>query len=189
MTLGGIITRKQILARIQSDQLISNAPPVSPNVISSGPSICGYDLTLDTEFLSISTSSVTSDPKYAGSRVFGEMSRGKSFAIGPGEVLIAQSVEVIKMPLDLVGIATQRSVYNNFGVVVNMPNLLPGYVGKARFTITNFSKNGVILYPKEGICSLMFHTVSLEDGEVGEAYTGKYNGMDEISVLPPVNKS
>ena len=183
---GGIITRKQILQRITDDNLITNIPPKKPNATSSGDTICGYDITLDSDFLSISVSGTTMAPKRTGSSAFGSMRRSTPFSVGPGNILTAQSVEVFTMPLDLIAVAYQRSAYNNFGLVVNMPPLLPGYKGKARFTITNFSRNGVLIYPGEGLCTLMFHTVALEDGEVGEAYTGKYNGLDTITVLPPV---
>ena len=185
---GGIITRGQINKRIANDQFITNIPEPKDGGISTGPTICGYDITLDTAFLSITVNSATLSPKYMGRKFFGGAHREKSFNVGPGDILTAQSVEIFNMPNDLIAVAHQRAVYNNFGLSINMPPLLPGYVGRARFTITNFSKNGIRVYPGEGICTLMFHTVSFEDDEAGELYSGKYNDQDTITVVPPVVK-
>lgn len=181
---GGIITRKQILQRITNDQMITNIPQAHGG-ISSGDTICGYDVTLDTDFLSNGSSFTTIYPNGMGTKFFGSMRKKKSFSVGPGDILIAQTVEVFKMPLDLIGVGYQRAIYNNFGLTVSVPALLPGYMGKARFTLTNTSRNGIVITPGEGIFTMMFHTVSLADGEVGEAYTGKYNGLDQIAVIPP----
>lgn len=184
--VGGILSRKQILSRIQSDQMITNIQPSKDGIISTGDTICGYDVTLGHDFTSISTSGVTNNPKYDGMNVFGSVHRSGPFTMGPGEILIGETMEEFKIPLDLIVTSTLRGVYNSFGVILNMSPLLPGYTGKARFQIANLSKNGIMLHPGEGMMTLQFFTISMADGEQGEAYTGKYNNQDGIVVIPPV---
>lgn len=183
--MGSILPSYQIARRIETEDMVTDIPPSKDGCISTGLTSCGYDFTLDTAFRSISPTSVTLGPKYAVTDLFGGMRRMDRFTIGPGETLLAQSVEVFHIPKDLIGVGANRAVYATFGITMCMADLLPGYVGKARFTIFNPSQNGILLHPNEGFATIRFVKVDLEDGEP-DLYTGKYTNKNELVVLPPV---
>ena len=109
-----------------------------------------------------------------------KMKKGEAFIMHPGEFVLAQTEEKIKLPNDLAGRLEGRSSLGRVGIVVHSTaaRFDPGFSGKPTLELGNLGKIPVALYPGMRICAMCFEQLS-SPAEVsysqkkGAKYAGK----------------
>lgn len=138
--------------------------------ISYGLTSCGYDLTLGTEFKTPREKYVI-DPKTPDESSWHEFHISTPFSLEPNQIVLGHSVEYIKMPNNLFGIAFDKSTYARTGIQTNVTPLEPGWEGYLTIEMHNASRNRVMLYPNEGIIQVVLFHVEIPENTYGN---GKY---------------
>lgn len=90
---------------------------------------------------------------------------------------LMQSKEYITMPADAYAFCMGKSSYARCGLLVNhVTGLIPGWQGHLVIELANVTDNPIIIYPNEGIGTLIFadtHPVSATYAEINGAYQGQ----------------
>lgn len=157
-------------------------------VISYGLSSFGYDLRLANK-LKIFTNvfNKTVDPKDfdPACAIDVEASPGEDFIIiPPNGFALAESVEYMKIPDDVMCIVQGKSTYARAGIVCIVTPLEPGWEGTVTLEFCNTTPSPVKMYVGEGCCQVTFykgHRPKTTYGDRG----GKYQGQRGIT-LPKV---
>ncbi len=86
----------------------------------------------------------------------------QQFIIHPGEFVLGNIKEYIKMPSHLMGSVDGRSSLGRLGVVIHATSssINPGWEGRFVLEITNIGKMPVALYPGHRIAKLTLHQLS-----------------------------
>lgn len=150
--MSGILARQQILARIQDHQLVENIDPecVSP---------ASYELRIGSYLDRRTDESV-------------DLAKDEAIAIIPNGFLLLGTVEVVNLPLDLLGLVYLRSTYARQGFVSWFQGLVdPGYSGVLTIALHNPTQHLIPLYGGERIAHLVFEQLS-EPADRG--YSGVY---------------
>src|SRR5574343_496296 len=154
-------------------------------LISYGVSSYGYDIRCSREFkIFTNINSTQIDPKNFNTDNFIEY-RGKMCIIPPNSFALTSSLEVLKIPRDVLVVCLGKSTYARCGIIVNVTPLEPEWEGNITIEISNTSPSPVIIYAEEGIAQLLFYQA---DNECEISYAdkgGKYQGQSGI-VLPKV---
>ncbi|MFV9838928.1 MAG: dCTP deaminase [Aaplasma endosymbiont of Hyalomma asiaticum] len=125
-------------------------------VLSYGLSSYGYDARLDNKFkVFANTHSVIVDPKNFSQNSFIDM-EGDLCVIPPNSFMLAKTVELFKIPKDVMVICVGKSTYARCGIVVNVTPLEPGWEGCVTLEFSNTSPLPVKVYAFEGACQFLF---------------------------------
>lgn len=83
---------------------------------------------------------------------------GEKVVIHPGETVMSSSLEVIKLPLDIIAFVQGRSSLARVGLLVNpgINRIDPGYKGKISIVLHNLGRLPITLYPGMIVISLSF---------------------------------
>ena len=95
-----------------------------------------------------------------------------SYVLDPGELVLASTLERLRMPPDHMGLIEGRSIWARLGIGVHMtaPKIDPGFDGTVTLEITNQGKTPVQLVAEQDApCQLILAKVSAELDE-GELY-------------------
>jgi len=157
-------------------------------VISYGLSSFGYDLRVRDGFKVFHNSyNGIVDPKY-----FDEDNTlnliaddGKDYIIvPPNSFTLAESVEVFKIPQDVLGVVYGKSTYARCGIITNVTPLEPGWEGTVTLEISNTTSLPAKIYINEGLCQVLF----MQGERPKTTYSdrnGKYQNQSGIT-LPTV---
>lgn len=96
------------------------------------------------------------------------------FTLAPGNTVFVSTIENLKMPLNMVGIVTQRNSVIRRGLKVDAPVYHPGHHTKLFLRVTNISNADIHIGHENGIASIMFAELSDEV----QPYKGNY--VDEF---------
>ncbi len=155
--------------------------PVRKGVISFGPGPYGYDLRLDQGFRRIARSRELIDPLNAVEGAYLEF-RGESLILEPGDCVLGRSLEYLRIPRGVIGLAFGKSTYARAGILVNVTPLEPEWEGFLTISIANTAPCPVRIHAGQGILQLIF----IEgDGLPLFSYKdlgGKYNGQHDITI-------
>lgn len=100
------------------------------------------------------------------------------FLLKPLSRCLVSTLELIKMPTDVVGITKPKSTLSRLGLEVASVVIEPNWTGNITLEVFNKTDRNIALYPGMPICQLMFWL-----GEEPEAvYNGKYQGDKGIAV-------
>jgi dCTP deaminase len=105
------------------------------------------------------------------------------FILHPGEFVLGNIKEYIKMPNDLMGSVDGRSSLGRLGVVIHATSssINPGWEGRFVLEITNIGKMPVALYPGQRIAKLTLHKLSSPpERSYSKRSDVKYQGQNEI---------
>jgi len=93
----------------------------------------------------------------------------ESFVINPNELILARTVEIVKLPKNMFGLISGRSSYSRLGLEVQLTQDLhqPGNDGFILLQIKNNSPFPIRLYPKMRIAQLL---IGLLDNACSEEY-------------------
>lgn len=103
------------------------------------------------------------------------------YALAPGDVLIGQTLEHIRVPGWCQGMIAQRSGLMRIGLHVSSSLLNPGYVGNLPCLIANIGRVPVRLYQGTPFCQLVLRRLS-SPPKVLYAASGKYQGERRFEV-------
>ena len=164
-----------ILADFQLKTCQGMINPFIPQKISKlnrpsfGLSSCGYDLRLGGKFLRQTGFNMDTDmPEYK------EEFADEVYYLGPGDFILAQTVETFKMPNNIMGIVHDKSTYARRGLAVQNTIIEPGWAGILTLELTNHSNNLIPLSIGDGICQVIFHLLAGDVDTNYQASGGKY---------------
>jgi dCTP deaminase len=135
-----------------------------PGTVSFGVSSYGYDVRVGTKFkvFTNATSGGTAivDPKAFTSDLFITIDTAETgrdhIIIPPNSFALAETVEVIKVPRDVLAICVGKSTYARCGIIVNVTPLEPEWRGKVTIEISNTTPLPAKIYANEGIAQMVF---------------------------------
>nr|MDO8088451.1 dCTP deaminase [Candidatus Sigynarchaeum springense] len=95
------------------------------------------------------------------------------FVLHPGQLVLGQTFEFIKLPPDVMGFLDGRSSFGRLGVIVHATasSIDPGFQGHLTFEIFNIGEMPVILYPLQRIARITFYRLP----NAVERYSGAFN--------------
>jgi dCTP deaminase len=76
--------------------------------------------------------------------------------IPPNSFALAETVEVIDVPRDVLAICVGKSTYARCGIIVNVTPLEPEWRGKVTIEISNTTPLPAKIYANEGIAQMIF---------------------------------
>ncbi|HRK31758.1 MAG TPA: dCTP deaminase [Tepidisphaeraceae bacterium] len=136
-----------------------------PGRISFGVSSYGYDLRVGTVFkiftnVSSTGSMTVVDPKKFDDDAFITVDTAETgfdhVIIPPNSFALAETVEYVGMPRDLLAVCVGKSTYARCGIIVNVTPIEPEWRGKITLEISNTTPLPAKIYANEGIAQLIF---------------------------------
>lgn len=148
-----VLNDSQIKRLVDSGEMVIE-PFHSGQVRGDGPSFglssFGYDFQLDSSSLLF-----PNRERIAPGGDWFESSADDVIHLPPGEFMLAQTVEWIKVPADVIGVSVGKSTVARLGVQVTVTPLEPGWEGRLTLEITNPTRYEVTL-PVGGITQVVF---------------------------------
>jgi dCTP deaminase len=127
-----------------------------PGVISYGVSSYGYDVRVGRHFKVFTNVHCTVvDPKQFDSRSFVDI-EGDHCIIPPNSFALAETVEYLEIPRDVIAICVGKSTYARCGIIVNVTPLEPEWRGRITIEISNTTPLPAKIYAGEGIAQILF---------------------------------
>jgi dCTP deaminase len=159
------------------------ADQVRGGVISYGLSSYGYDMRIADEFkVFTNVFNTLVDPKNFDPRSFVDI-KADHCDIPPNSFALARSVELFRIPRNVLSIVLGKSTYARCGLIVNVTPLEPAWEGYVTIEVSNTTPLPARIYANEGIAQVLF----LEsDEECMVSYAdkaGKY--QNQQGVVPP----
>ena len=136
-----------------------------PGHVSYGVSSYGYDFRVGPVFKIFTDVSPTGeqcnvDPKNFGEDMFVTIDTretGRDYVIiPPNSFALAETVEVVEVPRDVLAICVGKSTYARCGMIVNVTPLEPEWRGKVTLEISNTTPLPAKVYANEGIAQMIF---------------------------------
>jgi dCTP deaminase len=133
--------------------------------VSFGVSSYGYDVRVGTLFKIFTNASPTGgqsvvDPKRFTDDMFvtidTDVTGRDHVVIPPNSFALAETVEVIEVPRDVLAICVGKSTYARCGIIVNVTPLEPEWRGKVTIEISNTTPLPAKIYANEGIAQMVF---------------------------------
>jgi dCTP deaminase len=129
---------------------------VRPGVISYGVSSYGYDVRVGRHYkVFTNVHSAIVDPKQFSPQSFVDI-EADSCLIPPNSFALAETVEYLEIPRDIIGICLGKSTYARCGIIVNVTPLEPEWRGKVTIEISNTTPLPAKIYSGEGIAQILF---------------------------------
>ena len=161
-----------VLSDTQIRELVSIEPFAGNEkrhgVVSYGVSSYGYDVRVGTKF-KIFTNATRNlvlggtaivDPENFTNDLFVTIDTAETgrdhIIIPPNSFALAETVEVIKVPRDVLAICVGKSTYARCGIIVNVTPLEPEWRGKVTIEISNTTPLPAKIYANEGIAQMVF---------------------------------
>lgn len=127
-----------------------------PGIISYGVTSYGYDVRVDRRFkIFTNARCAVVDPKNFDPLSFVDV-EGDYCLIPPNSFALAETVEYLEIPRDLVGICIGKSTYARCGIIVNVTPLEPEWRGRVTIEISNTTPLPAKIYANEGIAQILF---------------------------------
>jgi len=101
-------------------------------------------------------------------------------------VVLAHTVERVKIPTNLVAVVDGRSSLGRLGIMVHVTAgyIDPGFEGQITLELLNVGTLGVELFAGDRVCQIRFHRMS---APARKPYAGKYQG-DSGAVASRIEK-
>lgn len=149
-----------VLADHQIEQIVTIRPfdpgTRRPGVISSGLTSYGYDLRLGNKYLVFTNVwNGLVDPKSFDKKTFVTV-EGDSCVIPPNSFVLAESLEYLEIPRDVLCLVVGKSTYARCGIIVNCTPLEPEWRGVVTIEISNTTPLPAKIYSGEGIAQAIF---------------------------------
>jgi dCTP deaminase len=129
---------------------------VQSGVISYGVSSYGYDVRVGRHFkVFTNVHGAVVDPKNFNPSAFVDI-EGDYCLIPPNSFALAETVEYLEVPRDVIGICLGKSTYARCGIIVNVTPLEPEWRGRITLEISNTTPLPAKIYANEGIAQILF---------------------------------
>ena len=180
-----ILSKPDILA-VLKDGSLEIDPPIDTERIDQ----VSIDLHLDREFTTFKCpnylNAIHVDPSLWSSADLWEHKNDDTFRLNPGELVLAQTQERVRIPDNLVGLVEGRSSWARVGVTIHItaPKIDPGFDGKITLEMVNFGRSPVIL--RAGVdrpAQLMLVKIS-SPLEAGQLYGAAEDDLFQNQELP-----
>lgn len=143
------------IARDVQIEPFAEAQPRS-GVISFGVSSYGYDVRVGRRYkVFTNVHSAIVDPKNFSEKSFVDV-EGEYCIIPPNSFALAETVEYLAIPRDVIAICVGKSTYARCGIIVNVTPLEPEWRGKVTLEISNTTPLPAKIYSNEGIAQILF---------------------------------
>ena len=167
-----------------------------PGRVSYGVSSYGYDVRVGTHFKVFTNVDPTGsggqaivDPKRFTDEMFVTIDTARTgrdhVIIPPNSFALAETVEVIRVPRDVLAICVGKSTYARCGIIVNVTPLEPEWEGHVTLEFSNTTPLPARIYANEGAAQFLF----LQGNEPCEVSyrdkAGKYQGQRGVT-LPKI---
>lgn len=150
----GILSDRQIRELIKIEPFAENSS--RPGVISYGVSSYGYDVRVGRTFKVFTNVHCTVvDAKHFDPSSFVTI-EGDHCIIPPNSFALAETVEYIEVPRDILCVCLGKSTYARCGIIVNVTPLEPEWRGKVTIEISNTTPLPAKIYANEGIAQILF---------------------------------
>ena len=167
-----VLTKKEILEKIKNGELA-----FTPEIDSFQLQTHSVDLRLGYTFLVHKAWKITKNGREAlgidmflnQQRDFDviELEEGQFFDLLPGEHVTVSSLELVKMPEDVMGVLYPRSSVNRRGVSVDLTGIIDaGYEGQLIIPIKNNTSQVVRIYPGERFCQVVFESLETKPEKI-----------------------
>ncbi len=98
------------------------------------------------------------------------VNRGDKFYLHPHELVLAATLEYVRLPLDIAGTVTTRSSWGRTGLVIATACAVhPGFTGTITLELVNLGEAPLVLYP-----GLLIAQLILSKCSGAEAYSGRF---------------
>ena len=159
---------------------------VRNNKISYGLSSFGYDARVSDEFkIFHNVNSSIVDPKKFTSESFVTKKSSEYIIIPPNSFALGTTIEIFKIPRDIMCIVVGKSTYARTGIIVNVTPIESEFFGTVTLEFSNTTPLPAKIYANEGVAQFIF----LKGNEVPEVTyadrKGKYMGQTGVT-LPKV---
>ncbi len=165
--------------------------------VSFGVSSYGYDVRVGTLFKVFTNVDPTGgggqavvDPKRFMDDMFVTIDTTKTgrdhVIIPPNSFALAETVEVIRVPRDVLAICVGKSTYARCGIIVNVTPLEPEWRGRVTIEISNTTPLPAKIYANEGIAQMIFLKASRVCAVSYADKQGKYQDQSGLT-LPIVD--
>jgi dCTP deaminase len=125
-------------------------------VISFGVSSYGYDVRVGRRFKVFTNARcAVVDPKNFDPASFVDMEADYCL-IPPNSFALAETVEYLEIPRDVIAICVGKSTYARCGIIVNVTPLEPEWRGRITIEISNTTPLPAKIYAGEGIAQILF---------------------------------
>ncbi len=164
------------------------------DIVSYGVSSYGYDVRVGTRF-KIFTNTTSGgvaivDPKAFTDDLFITVDTAETGAdhviIPPNSFALAETVEWIDVPRNVMVVCVGKSTYARCGLIVNVTPLEPEWRGKVTIEISNTTPLPAKVYANEGIAQMLFFTADRECTTSYADKSGKYQDQEGLT-LPKVD--
>lgn len=150
----GVLADWQIQKHVKIDPLADST--YRPGVISFGLTSYGYDLRLGRKFKVFTNARCAIvDPKNFDPKSFIDIEADECL-IPPNSFALAETVEYLEIPRDVLGVCLGKSTYARIGIIVNVTPLEPEWRGKVTIEISNTTPLPAKVYAGEGIAQVLF---------------------------------
>src|SRR6266851_7495940 len=180
--------------QIQSDIVIRPfaEEQLKPGTISYGVSSYGYDVRVGRHFkVFTNVRCAVVDPKHFDSNSFVDVD-GDFCLIPPNSFALAETVEYLEIPRNVIAVCVGKSTYARCGIIVNVTPLEPEWRGRVTIEISNTTPLPAKIYAGEGIAQILFlRTDALCETSYADKQ-GKYQDQKGLTlpfVLGPENGS
>ena len=152
------------------------------DVISYGVSSYGYDARVSDEFkIFTNVNNTVVDPKNFSTQGFVDR-KTDVCVIPPNSFVLARTVELFRIPRDVLVICLGKSTYARCGIIVNLTPLEPECEGHVTLEFSNTTPLPARIYANEGACQFIFLK---GDSECDVSYAdrkGKYQGQQGVTL-------
>lgn len=150
----GVLPDWQIARDVKIEPFAEAA--IRPGSISYGVSSYGYDVRVGRHFKVFTNARCTVvDPKHFDPASFVDI-EGDFCLIPPNSFALAETVEYLEIPRDVIAICVGKSTYARCGIIVNVTPLEPEWRGKITIEISNTTPLPAKIYAGEGIAQILF---------------------------------
>jgi dCTP deaminase len=150
----GLLPDWQIERDIKIEPFAANA--ARPGVISFGVTSYGYDVRVGRKFkVFTNVHCAVVDPKNFDPNSFVDI-EGDYCLIPPNSFALAETVEYLEIPRDVLGVCLGKSTFARCGIIVNVTPLEPEWRGKVTIEISNTTPLPAKIYAGEGIAQILF---------------------------------
>lgn len=95
----------------------------------------------------------------------------EKFYLHPNELILAGTLEYVRLPKDLSAYVTSRSSWGRVGLVIaTAVAIAPGFTGCVTLELVNLGEVPLVLYPGARVAQLV-----IEECKGGNQYSGKYS--------------
>lgn len=166
-----------------------------PGQVSYGVSSYGYDIRVGPLFkiftnVSPAGGSTVVDPKHFTDDSFVTVDTrrtGKDHVIiPPNSFALAETVEHVSIPRDVLAICVGKSTYARCGIIVNVTPIEPEWRGRITLEISNTTPLPAKIYANEGIAQLVFFKADRVCSMSYADKQGKYQDQEGLT-LPKVD--